>query len=58
MSRDLIVLFTGGTSGIGSLEIIRIIDEKLEMRGFPSGTFSDLLYEPKTIVSGTSTERL
>ena len=38
---DLVISCSGGgTSGIGSLEIIKVIDEKLTIRGFPPGTYS------------------
>jgi hypothetical protein len=52
---DLVVSMAGGgTLGIGSLEILNIIDEKLKKRD-PNLDLLDILYDPKTIVAGTST---
>lgn len=52
---DIVIACSGGgTNGIGSLEILRIIDEKLKARDSDLDLL-DILYDPKTIVAGTST---
>ena len=44
----------GGTDGIGSLEILKVISEKLEKRN-KNINLIDILYNKNTIIAGTST---
>jgi patatin-like phospholipase/acyl hydrolase len=57
-NKNIDIIFSlagGGTNGIASLEILRVLDKLVKKKSNGKVDILDILWDPKTIVAGTST---